>query len=337
MSNIHVIRRAWNGRRMLLFTALCLALNIVVPLHAFATFPGKDGRIAFQGLDDSLGRSELFTMRADGTHRHQLTAFAHADIELPAWSPDGSRIAFDSDVHGNVHVFTIKADGSGLAQVTSGDGFEFSPTWSRDGRTMLLEHVEDGSPDGLFLYDLASTSMTRLTSNPFGQFDTRPRYSPDGTRVTFTRLKRFLPDGGALSAVLVMNADGSGLRRLTGYGENAAESDWSPDGRSIVFNDSDDRIQAAEIFSIRPDGTHRRQLTRGRDSSSFRPVWSPSGRRIMFTRARFGPGDAVTFHLFTMDAHGHRLARVRGSTTLENEADWGPQPGERTHEAPSNH
>jgi Tol biopolymer transport system component len=199
---------------------------------------------------------------------------------------------------------------------------------------MLIEHVEDGSPDGLFSLDLATKSMTRLTSNPFGQFDTHPRYSPDGTRVTFTRLKRFLPDGGALSAVLVMNADGSGLRRLTRFDDNAAESDWSPDGRSIVYNDSDDRIQAAEIFSIRPDGTHRRQLTQGRDSSSFRPVWSPSGRRIMFTRARFGQDGAVTFHLFTMGAHGHHLARVRGSTTLENQADWGRRPGGGTHEAP---
>jgi Tol biopolymer transport system component len=312
------------ARRALLVATAAVALLVMgQPVPASATYPGGAGRIAFQGVDGVTGRLQLFTVSADGTDQRQLTSFPQADIESPDWSPDGSTISFDSDLAGNVHVFTIRANGAGLTQVTSGDGSEFAPAWSPDGRRLALERAPVGQPDGIFLMGLRSKISKRLTANPFGQFDSRPQFSPDGTRLAFARLKAFLPHGGALSAVYVMDADGTHLRRLTGWGMNAAEPDWSPDGSTIVFNSADDQIQRAGVFVIRPDGTGLRRLTHGHDVGSFRPCWSPTGTQIVFTRVMFGPDGAGAFRFYTMRPDGTHAAPIPHPAGFENQADWG--------------
>src|SRR5439155_8454989 len=183
-----------------------------------------------------------------------------------------------------VHIYTVKADGTGLTQVTSGDGSEYTPSWSPDGTTMAVDAAEPGLAEGISILDVATGTLTPITANPYGIFDTEPQYSPDGAWVTFTRLQSFSPPR---SAVFVVRADGSSLQRLTPWRLNAAESDWSPDGSRIAFNSADENIKYAHVYLVNPDGTDLTRITS--DSySAFRPCWSPDGTRIVFTRIRVG-------------------------------------------------
>lgn len=315
-------RRSLRGGHLKVgWVVAALAVGLAgMPVPATATYSGPNGRIALQSFDKGLQRLELYTMDAHGGHRRELTAFANADIESPDWSPDGSVIAFDSDFGGGVHLFTIKDDGTHLTQLTSGDGTEYTPAWSPDASQLALEHVDDSTPDGIFLLDPTSGALSRVTANPFGQFDTNPQYTPDGRMLVFARIKKFISDG-ALSALFTVNLDGSDLRRLTRWRMNANGPDWSPDGTRIIFNSADDRIQDAEIYVMHADGSRLHRLTNAGRLSSFQPSWSPSGHRIVFTRATIGAHPS--FELYTMRADGSDITRLTHNRAFENQADWG--------------
>src|SRR5439155_23795891 len=85
---------------LLPFTLLAGIASGSTPAHA--TFPGADGRIAFFRVVGN-GTQQLFTIESDGSNEQQLTDFPTASIESPDWSPDGSKIAFDTDLGGNVN------------------------------------------------------------------------------------------------------------------------------------------------------------------------------------------------------------------------------------------
>lgn len=300
-----------------------LASGLALASPATATYSGSAGRIAYQGFDDSLGRLELFTVARDGSDSKQLTFF-DADIETPDWSPSGSRIAFGSDLAGSIHVFAIDADNGALTQLTAGDGLETTPVWSPDGTHLAIDREEAGLPNGIYLLNVATGAMTPVTENPYGMFDTEPSYSPDGNQLAFVRVRRFNPRQGGLTAVFVVNTDGSGLRQLTPWGMNAGAPDWSPDGSLIAFNDADDRFKTASIFVIRPNGSGLEKLTHEANAGAFRPCWSPAGDKILFTRLPWGGhGGAFSFDLYAMNPDGSDATRVTNTAGFENQGDWG--------------
>ena len=99
------------------------------------------------------------------------------------------------------------------------------------------------------------------------------QWSPDGTRIAVNMLNvKAKPRNG--SAIYVLNADGSGFRRITPIRLNAGSPDWSPDGKRIVFNSSYEGQAAVEIYTVRPDG---RGLKRVRKEPKTASRSSPSG------------------------------------------------------------
>jgi len=270
---------------------------------------------------------QLFTMNVDGTDVVQLThrsAAFPADIEGPEWAPDGSRIAFDGAADdGHAHIFAMNADGSGLTQITSGDGDEIDATWSPDGTRLAVETQRSPSgPTGIAIVDVATGELHMITENPIGGDDAFPAWSPDGTRIAFARSRgsQQFP-----SAVFIVDVDGRGLQRVTPRRLNAYRPAWSPDGTQIIFNTNDtpERIQDAEIYIVASDGSGLRRLTHEENASAFRPTWSPDGEWILFTRFAF-PGQLTrSFDIYVMRPDGTDLRPVTSTPDVaENAGDW---------------
>jgi TolB protein len=323
-----------------LVTAVVAAVAGGLPAAATAQAQGlvsrvaaheRNGRIAFQA---NVGRfPQVFTIEPNGSGLRRVTHVPSKDpgAENPAWSPDGATIAFDAAAGKGVNIFTV-SPGTHPAQLPLGVGaFNGDPAYSRDGTEMSFD--QDTGPaaprvHGIFIANADGTDARRVTTGirSTKAYDTESQWSPDGKRLAFTRVKN-----GKQAAVFVVTVDGTGLRRLTPWSLDAASPDWSPDGREILFNTYYDYHPGtfSNVYSIRPDGSHRTLLTHARPGvQSFRPAWSPDGTRIVFTRftpigKRSGRSD-----LFTMTPDGGRLRQVTNMPprSFPTNPDWGTAP-----------
>jgi len=180
------------------------------------------------------------------------------------WSPDGKRILFRSRV-GDVDIYVINSDGTGLKRLTNDPVEETTPSWSPDGRRIAFCRRENGR---LLMYSMDSEggNVVQLTSDGH-----HPEWSPDGRRIAF-HSKR---DGD--QEIYVMNADGTNQVRLTRNPGEDGHASWSPDGRRLVFHRR--VLGHNQIYVMNADGTNVKRLT---DLSSVAfngfPIWGPARR-----------------------------------------------------------
>ena len=109
---------------------ICVLAVFLLPATAHAAFPGQNGKIAFTQA------GEIWTMNPDGTAQVNLTNNPASDVD-PAWSADGNRIAFTTDRDGTREIWTMLANGTGLAKVIgTNDLSTGQPTWAPDGQKL---------------------------------------------------------------------------------------------------------------------------------------------------------------------------------------------------------
>lgn len=208
-----------------------------------------DGRyIAFtrqtRQVDDAV-----FIVGANSGSAKQLVAPGR----FPSWSPNGTRIAYY-----DVHVLTVKLDGTGRKQVARYGSF---PLWSPDGRSILFER--SWPPLGLYVVSAAGVEARRLARDA-----SDAQWSPDGRRILFVTGGIELLQPG----ISVVGRDGKSLRAL-GPG---SEPSWSPDGREIAHQVGG-RAEPASVRVMWSDGSHARALAAGGS-----PVFSPDGKQIAY-------------------------------------------------------
>jgi TolB protein len=104
-------------------------------------------------------------MRADGTDFIRLTNNTAFELSRVAWSPDGSRIAFDAFLFGNADIYVINVNGTNETQLTHDQAEDRYPMWSPDGQRIGFTSDRDGD-DEIYLMDADGTGLVRLTNSP---------------------------------------------------------------------------------------------------------------------------------------------------------------------------
>lgn len=293
---------------------------------ADATFPGKNGRIAFGRFDPNIGNVDLYTANPDGSDVQQLTFIPSFFSD---WRADGKRIAFDFfDFDGNEQIATINPDGTDMQQITFGAGIHEVPSWSPTGVQIVFDYSPLLPDDpkfttSIFVMDADGSNPHSVTS---GGFDVEPRFSPDGTRILFTRIRKVSGQGFQQEALFVIDADGSSPRKLTSWGLAEEHASWSPDSKWIVFNVAKESSHPAGaslgIYLMRADGTEQHLVYNGRKNlPSFKPNFSPDGTKIVFTCV------SDTNDICVMDVSGtHIIDIINTPDFFENYPSWGVAP-----------
>jgi TolB protein len=195
---------------------------------------------------------DIWLMNSDGTEQRALTTDGRSGA--PAFSPDGTRIAFHRDPAGdasmNHDIWVMNADGTGQTRLTSGPGNNLGPTWSPDGTKLAFDSDRSGSRD-IFTMNADGTSQANLAWNS-PQIDSDPDWSPDGQKLLFVSGRG---GGGTVVSVWSANADGSGSAlNVTNASIFDADPAWSPDGTRVVFT-RDSGGQTFNLHLAQADGT----------------------------------------------------------------------------------
>jgi Tol biopolymer transport system component len=312
--------------------AACVLALMAAHKPAEATFPGSNGKIAFHSFHTSGEESGVIsTITADGKVLKRLTNASYQDSS-PAFSPDGSRIAFSSNRYKlrDVDIFTMNPNGSGVKNVTKtnalgqNDGFS---AWSPDGRKVAFARGGD-----IFVRNADGTNEIQLTEVT-EEFNFEPSWSPDGSKIVFsTRRCRDASLPCHLPELWVMSADGTDERRfLTDPNPDSCQRlhpDWSPDGTRVVFTSWCDGggsgiSDGSGIYVVNADGSSQKRLT----TVDFlpldqEPAWSPNGRKIAFIRA-----EGNVYDLFVMRADGTNITNYTNTPEAEeHNPSWQPKP-----------
>jgi Tol biopolymer transport system component len=305
-------------------------------------------RIAFVSDPENNAGDGIYVMDSDGTNRTRITdATGYSGL---AWSPDGERLAFSTGdgVGGDAHIYVMNADGTGKTRISSNPGSKFevyvgAPVWSPDGEkvafgrsvqkvTRSASAAAAGSAEpspspvaeksGIYVVDADGTNESNLIhSGGFGA------WSPDGKKIAYMGNH----PGGLTSDIFVMNANGSGRRRLTKRLRNFFPV-WSPDGKKIAFL-AEDIHGTVEIDVMNADGTGRKELASG-SIAEHSPAWSLDGQKIAFMKraGNFISADGgddiwvVTSDVYVMDADGTGKTRITNTKSKdESIVAWSPE------------
>lgn len=297
-------------------------------------------QVSGNGLIAFSADEQIYIMDAGGGPATRLTNSPPFVLNrYPAFSPDGSRLAFtrDDNNQSDHALYLMDLDGSNLQRLTTSSVALGEPSWSPDGSKIAFVRGYDMTYGGeanstscgqeIYVIDLVMGLEMNLTH---GEGGTDPTWSPDGTQIAFSSARNDSYD------IYKMAADGSMVKRLTDAEWAEAEPAWSPDGTKIAFTSH--LIQAGGILcgfmpTVRPgsgginteerssiyvmnaDGTEQTRLAA--TVGGFEPAWSPDGTSLaLIINGKGG------WQVYAIDVEGTDLTKLTHDTSQKASPTW---------------
>src|SRR5260370_9154585 len=286
------------------------------------SIPPQSGptKIAFASNRD--GSAQIYSMNTDGSGLSRLTDDA-ANDEAPNWSPNNSRIVFQSDrdnlFSGLADIYVMNWDGSGQMRLTSDAADDSAPVWSPDGTKIAFQSARNGASYQIYVMNADGSGQVNVSNSAAN--DTQPSWSSDGSKIAFASDR----DQAGFSSIYVMNANGTNQTRLTisGTGLLDQQPAWSPDGTKLTFTSTRDSIVQTwqetddnggivtnskllankQVYVMNANGSAQVRLTNtleNDDSAS----WSGDGTKIVFRSERERDCCDPTQQVWVMNSDG---------------------------------
>ena len=221
-------------------------------------------RILFDSLRSGSDGIDVYVMDADGTDVVQLTGVgdpsgARNDYDMdPAFSPDGTKIAFasqrgdpDDDEGDTFDIWVMNANGSNPVRLTTGYHLDEKPMWTPDGAKIVFERLwsdADGNDFDIMIMDADGTDLVNLTSASAGS-DRSPAVSPDGTKITFLR------GDDTAAEIYTMDLNGGNQTRRTTNSVAEDDPHWGARPTGIIIQKQTDPDNSAQTFGFDPSWT----------------------------------------------------------------------------------
>jgi TolB protein len=221
---------------------------------AFASLSNRGWAIRMYSLD--LGRLVSFPAGTVGTNN-----------QSPAWSADGTKIAFSSSRSGSPSIWVSDVSGANARRLTSFAGPDVSPTWNpKTGTEVAWVSGRTGLPQ-IYTMDMDGANIQRMTD---GGYAISPSWSPNGQALTFSWNRKYGPGAPGGQDIYYFDIASKRWLQLTHDSGSNDFPSWAPDGRHIVFERAIGG--RSQIWSMLADGTQQEELTH--TGNNYMPNWS---------------------------------------------------------------
>ena len=277
----------------------CAAALLAVPKEAQATFPGKNGKIAY--VSDQV----IYTVKPNGEGKTKVTE----GID-PSYSPDGKKIAYAASDGTDYEIYAINAQGGCKSQLTNNDTDDTDPAYSPNGEKIAYLRY-DGTDNEIYTINVRTGDRAQLTNNK--ETEEEPSYSPDGKSIAY------MSYAGHDNEIYTINASGENKTQLTNNDKDDFDPNYSPDGKRIVYwayDGSPTRgYQDGEIYTMNAfDGGGKLKLTHNNGKDDVYPSYSPDGKSIVYKGLKslqYNDGGGA---IYTISAGGGEKFRVTDTT-----------------------
>ena len=290
----------------------CAVALLAVSKEAEATFPGKNGRIAYNS------NGVIYTINPDGSAKTKVTDTYVSGYPID-YSPTGKKITYTSyegfnDGKGtgpqkDAEIYTIKVGGGAKTNVTNNNRDDEDSSYSPDGKRIAYTHW-DGHDLEIYTINTNGTATFQVTNNGTNEFD--PSYSPDGKKIVFSgEESNFWPLFTYAVEIYTIGVHGKNRVQLTNNATYDYFPNYSPDGRRIAYSGSGKKHSG--IYTISARGGDKTKVAEGGDD----PDYSPDGRKIVYYT-----GNDLHGKIYTINVGGGGKSKV---TEGSNPA-WGSRP-----------
>jgi serine/threonine protein kinase len=296
-------RRMWwqRVRWAVTIAGLIVLLFAARWVYFLITFPNAQNAILYVVGNEKKETQNIWAMSPDGTNQRPVMSGTGNQIK-PRWVPDRKSFVFTI-----VNSSKLAIQQSSYPLVIVNTLYENYDDADVSSKGVIALSVRGTTPKNWDVGVVVNGSINRLTMTPLDEY--RPKWSPDGTMIAYTRLT------SRGHQLYIVPADHSkDPKQITAEGDNYDPS-WSPDGKTIVFTST--RNQINNLYIANPDGSNAHMLL-DHPGDDHWPSWSPDGQQIAFSSNAAGNMD-----IYIVNRDGTGLKQITQSTVDEMMPSWG--------------